>query len=93
MENTLIGRDSHVRGAVLRLAGSDHLTVLRHPVQWLYPLEINCCVGKPQDKEPQHNLKNVGTMEVEESTDVADDDDTDTSDDPKGQLHSKPGIK
>ena len=35
-------------------------------------------MGKPQDKEPQHNLKNIGTTEVEESTDVADNDDTDT---------------
>ena len=34
-------------------------------------------MGKPQDKEPQNNPKNVGTCttEIEEATDVADNND------------------
>ena len=73
---------------------SDHSTVFRCPVQWLYPLEINCSVGKPQDKEPQNNPKNVGTCttEIEEATDVADNNDA-VTDVVEPQLHSKLGRK
>ena len=42
-----MGKDGRVRGAVLKHPAKDGQTTLLHrPLQLLYPLEINCQVGK-----------------------------------------------
>ena len=42
-----MGKDGRVRGAVLKLPAKDgQTTLLRRPLQLLYPLEINCQIGE-----------------------------------------------
>ena len=48
---TLPGRDGKIRGALLKVASAIQPTVLRHPVQLLYPLEINA------PTEPSENFQ------------------------------------
>ena len=68
VEKTIAGQDGHVRGAVLRVAGSDCLTLLKSIALW----------ESPRTRNHKENPKNVGTTEIEEATDVADNDDADT---------------
>ena len=43
MHEVIPGRDGEIRGALVKQAGGgQHHTLLRHAVQLLYPLEINC---------------------------------------------------
>ncbi len=51
VEETIFGRDGQVRGAVLRVPSkSGRCTILRRPLQRLYPLEVGCDPGeKAQD--------------------------------------------
>jgi hypothetical protein len=39
VEEVVTGRDSHSRGAVIRVPGKNHSKLLRRPIQRLYPLE------------------------------------------------------
>lgn len=94
VQETVIGRDGHTRGAVLRVAGKNHPTVLQRPLQRLYPLEINCCLKEPP--KPSVCEDNICTTENEgTTTDVADQD----GDKPEGRpkrasaLRARDGIK
>ena len=48
VKEIIVGKDGRVRGAVLKLSTKDgQATFLRHPLQLLYPLEINCHFDDP----------------------------------------------
>ena len=57
VERTLIGKDGHIQGAVLRLPSKNgRPTILQRPLQLLYPLEIDHCCNReltPQPNEEQ----------------------------------------
>ena len=46
VEDLVVGRDGQIRGAELRIHGKDgRTTMLRRPLQRLYPLEVHCVVS------------------------------------------------
>ena len=55
MESLIIGADGLTRGAVVKAASTGRPTVLRRPVQLLYPLEVHNCdgVGTPRTDDAQ----------------------------------------
>ena len=45
VEDLVVGRDGQIRGAELRIHGKEgRTTMLRRPLQRLYPLEVHCVV-------------------------------------------------
>ncbi len=66
VESTIVGRDGHTRGAVLRLSTKGgRTTMLQRPIQRLYPLEINCHKRDSEGGE-------MGTADTGRSEDSAD---------------------
>ena len=55
VESLIIGADGLTRGAVVKVASTGRPTVLRRPVQLLYPLEVHNCdgVGMPRTDDAQ----------------------------------------
>ena len=52
VEDTIIGRDGQIRGAVVRLhAKGNRTSILQRPIQRLYPLEINCHIEDSKEDE------------------------------------------
>ena len=52
VEDTIIGRDGHTRGAVDRVHAKDNYTlILQSPIQRLHPLYINCHIEDSKDDE------------------------------------------
>ena len=71
IEELIVGRDGRTRGAVLRVAStSGRATVLQHPLQRLYPLEISKSTPD-KDKEtdnPDETEGDNGVAEEESTT-------------------------
>ena len=59
-----MGKDGRVRGAVLKLPAKDgRTTLLRCPLQLMYPLEINCQVGEQTSVAEDSNSTDEGKPE------------------------------
>lgn len=64
VKETIVGKDGRVRGAVLKLPAKDgQTTLLRRPLQLLYPLEINCQVGEQTSAKEDSNSADEGELE------------------------------
>ena len=62
IQKLMIGKDGQTRGAVLRVAsakGQSTCTVLQHPLQRLYPLEISSSTSG-QEEVPDHLTQDDG---------------------------------
>ena len=66
VEELLIGRDGRVRGAVLRVATKGRCSILRRPLQLLYPLEIET-PGNPSKEVTMAAQDTPTSNEVEDS--------------------------
>ena len=45
VKEVIVGRDGHIRGAVLRVSlGNGNTSILKRPIQLSYPLEVNCAI-------------------------------------------------
>ena len=71
VEEGIIGRDGHVRVAVLRVSsGGGSNSSLKRPVQLLYPLEVNCIIPTSSTAETQNSepVKEPVAESIEPST-------------------------
>ena len=60
IQKLMIGKDGQTRGAVLRVASAKRQsTVLQHPLQRLYPLEISSSTSG-QEEVPDHLTQDDG---------------------------------
>ncbi len=68
VKETIVGKDGRVRGAVLKLPAKDgQTTLLRRPLQLLYPLEINCQIGEQNSMAEDTNSANEEEVEPEQT--------------------------
>ena len=68
VKQTLRGKDGQVRGVVLQIPSRESgSNVLRRPLQYLYPLELNCNVNNadgPESAEISPDKSGTGTDET-----------------------------
>ena len=71
VEEVITGKDGRVRGAVVKVNSGKNSTVLRRPLQRLYPLEVSCHIndgGPDQMQDVQRVPDNVSASPCEEVT-------------------------
>jgi len=67
VKETLVGQDGEIRGAVVQVAGRGRQpTLLHHPIQLLYPLEVSspCRDLQPSADNPSHVQQATTTSDL-----------------------------